>query len=517
MTPPKISAAQSYSAAQGRRQASREAETLRRPLDFSPFAAALDALTAERLSELEALVRPATAAQLAAWQADGRLSAEDLTLLHLSRIQRLDAGQLNSVLELNPQALAGARALDAERRGGRVRSPLHGLTVLIKDNVAVAGLHWTAGAAALAEHRAGQDAPLVARLRAAGAVILGKTNLSEWSNFMTEDSVNGYSVLGGHTRNPYGPFDVGGSSSGSAVAAAMNFATFTVGTETSGSLIYPGSQNALAVLKPSLGLVSRSGILPITEAQDTAGPMTRSMADLALLLPALVGHDPADPVTLQAEGFTPLAALDPAALRGVRVALCLPGDLPPNARQTIEAGLAAAGAEAVPYDFQPPKPDWLSVMLHGMQQDLPRCLREGGAPVTTLDELVGFNAQHAHRAPYGQSLLERALDPAEQVSPGRYAAAKAANYQLATAALDGVLAATGARWTVSLSNELSGVYSAAGYPALTVPAGQYASGEPFGVTFIGPAFSDSELIGAAFAYEQATRARREPPASSLPG
>ncbi|MDO4264002.1 MAG: amidase family protein [Deinococcus sp.] len=510
MTHLEYSAAQSYSATQGQRQASREAETLRRPLDFSPFAASLGALEPERLRELEALVLGASAAQLAAWQASGQLSAEDLTLLHLSRIQRLDAGQLNSVLELNPNALADARALDAERRSGQVRSPLHGLTVLIKDNVAAAGMHWTAGAAALSGHRAGQDAPLVARLREAGAVILGKTNLSEWSNFMTEDSVNGYSVLGGHTRNPYGPFDVGGSSSGSAVAAAMNFATFTVGTETSGSLIYPGRQNALAVLKPTLGLISRSGILPITEAQDTAGPMARSVADLAQLLPALVGCDPADPVTAQAEGFMLPAALDPAALRGVRVALCLPGDLPAEARRAIEAGLAAAGAQAVAHDFQPPESDWRTVMLHGMQQDLPRCLREGGAPLTTLAEIVAFNAEHPARAPYGQSLLEQALDPAAQVSPEQYAGAKAANREQASAALDGLLAATGARWTVSLSNELSGVYSAAGYPALTVPAGQYASGEPFGVTFIGPALSDAELIQAAYAYEQATQARRDP-------
>ncbi|MFC6617569.1 amidase family protein [Deinococcus radiophilus] len=285
---------QEYSAKQAQRQASQEHETLRRPLDFTPFEASLAGLDAEDWQAQETLMLERTAAELSELQAGGELSAEALTRLHLRRIRDLDQGRFNSVLELNPQALNDARRLDAERQAGQVRSPLHGLTVLIKDNIAVAGLHNTAGAAVLRSAVATADAPLVAQLRAAGAVILGKANLSEWSNFMTEDSVNGYSVLGGPTRNPYGPFDVGGSSSGPATATALNLCTFAVGTETAGSLIYPGSQNALAVLKPSRGLISRRRIIPITEAQDTAGPMARTVADLALLLGALVGHDPQD-------------------------------------------------------------------------------------------------------------------------------------------------------------------------------------------------------------------------------
>lgn len=497
-----------YSAHQARRQASDNHGALRRTLDFAPFAAELAELGAGQQALTE-LALGKTAAQLSEVQATGQLSAEQLTLLHLQRIRDLDAGQFNSVLELNPQALSDARKLDAERRAGQVRSALHGLTVLIKDNIAVAGLHNSAGAAVLGQALAQADAPLAAQLRAAGAVLLGKANLSEWSNFMTEDSVNGFSVLGGHTRNPYGPFDVGGSSSGPAAAVALDLATFAVGTETSGSLIYPGSQNALAVLKPSRGLVSRTGIIPITEAQDTAGPVARSVADLALLFGALVGHDPHDPVTVAARDFRLPLSLDAQALQGQRVGLILPPDWDPSARQAVEQGLRAAGAVATTLPFTEPELDWMTVMLHGMQRDLPHYLRSAGAPVTTLAEIVAFNAERpAERAPYGQSLLEKALDPQQQVSSEAYEAARTQNRERATAALD--LALQNVDWLLSLSNELSGVYSAAGYPALTVPAGQYERGEPFGVTFIGPLLSDGRLIQAAYAYEQATQARRAP-------
>lgn len=503
-----------YRADQARRQASRDFETLRRPLDFTPFAAALQDI-AGRTGELDALILRADAAELGRLQAAGQLDAQTLTAYYVARIQRYDVGKLNSVLELNPQALSEARRLDAERAAGQVRSPLHGLTVLLKDNVAAAGMHNTAGAAALREVKPDQDAFLTRRLREAGVVILGKANLSEWANFMSADSVNGYSVLGGHTRNPYGPFEVGGSSSGSAVAAAAHFATFTVGTETSGSLIYPAGQTATVSLKPTLGLVSRDRIIPISEAQDTAGPMTRTVGDLNALFSVMVGQDPQDAVTTLAAKYVAPGRLNADFLRGKRVGLALPDTLPSGVKAEVEAALSKAGAQIVPFRWRLADFDILPVLFYGMKHDVAAYFKTTGAPYDSLDDVVAFNkADPKTRAPYGQEFLEQSLKPGDLnlklLSPAEYEALVAKNRRITRGSIDRQLKQNGVEFVVTLSNSLAGEYAAAGYPALTVPAGRLPSGEPYGVTFVGTALSDARLIQAAYAYEQASPARQDP-------
>ncbi|MCB0034587.1 MAG: hypothetical protein KDE51_11230, partial [Anaerolineales bacterium] len=258
------------------------AYTGKRPLDLAPFAAALADFSERQAAAVGELISGKTIIALQSLFASGQLSTTELVLFYLQRIGRYDDHRLNSFLAVNPDALKIAQQLDEERAAGQVRSRLHGIPVLLKDNIATADrMPTTAGAAVLANATTKRDAFIAQRLREAGAVILGKGNLSEWANFMTSTSANGFSVLGGQARNPYGRFDVGGSSAGSAVAVAADLVTISIGSETAGSIVYPASQNAVVGLKPSLGAVSRDHIVPITAAMDTAGPMGRTVTDVA--------------------------------------------------------------------------------------------------------------------------------------------------------------------------------------------------------------------------------------------
>lgn len=450
--------------------------------------------------ELSALARgdvaQASAHALAGLLERGALSSRELTGHYLARIREHD-GRLRSVLTLNPDALTDAGALDAERAAGRVRSPLHGLPVLLKDNIAAAGMPTTAGSAAL-EHFAPDDAELTARLRAAGAVILGKANLSEWANFMSSPSVNGYSVLGGSTRNPHGEFDVGGSSSGSAAAVAADFCAFALGSETWGSLTYPASQNGVVTLKPSAGLLSGRGVVPINADLDTAGPVTRTVADLALVMPAL------------AEGFV-APALDPGALRGARVGLDLCGD--EAWREPLLAALAAAGAEVTELTWQTNAADPLPLLFYGIREHLGAYLREHGAPLGSLAEVVDFlQADAEARAPHGTALMQEALNPGS-AAPERnaaplqgedaYRAALETVRGAARASLERQLGAHGLEAVLSPSNALSKDWAAGGLPALTLPLGLRESGEPLGLTLMGRAGDDARLIALAHALELA--------------
>jgi amidase len=423
------------------------------------------------------------------------------------------------VLELNPAALEVAQALDAERAGGRARGPLHGVPLLLKDNIATGdGMRNTAGAAALAGARPDRDAFIAARLREAGAVFLGKTNMTEWANFMTSQSVNGFSALGGPTRNPHGRFDVSGSSSGSGAAGALRYAAATIGTETIGSVIAPASANALVGVRPTLGLISRDRIIPITDRLDSAGPMTRSVTDAAVLLGPLSAHDPADAFSSRAAGlhgaaFT--AALDVEALRGVRVGLVrfLPDEAADWAAGTLLRGpLEAAGAVVVeaPLRSAPLEAiDALAVLTGGMRRDVDAYLTATAAPVASLAEVVAFNAADpAARAPYGQDLLEGAVAgamPAEAV---------AALAEAQRALLEGLIRETMATHNVAalvgLGNSVSLIYCLAGAPAVTVPAGASPDGAPVGATFFAEPGSDLRLLGCAYAFEQANGLRRQP-------
>lgn len=492
------------------------ANCTQRTLDFLPFEYALAGLSADRIADLDAFLATAAIPDIQAAMAEQRFGAEDLVLYYVGRIQRYDAGQLNAILELNPDALGIARALDAERAAGAVRGPLHGIPVLLKDNIATGdGLHTSAAAAVMRDAYADRDAFIVSQLRAAGAVILGKANMTEWAGIMGPSFPPGFSVLGGQSRNPYGAgFSTGGSSAGSAVAVAANLVTVAIGTETQGSISSPASSNSLVGLKPSLGLVSRDHIIPITAYQDTAGPLARSVTDMAILLTALAVADSADPAALDAaplagRDFT--AYLDPDGLRGLRVGLV---------RMTINdeenvlldravTTLRDAGADVIPLALPQPELNVTPVLLHGMRSDLHAYLEATNAPVKTLAEIVAYNEQDPqHCAPQGQAHLIDAL--ALPQTNDDIAALAAANRDHAAAAIHDALMSDDLDVLLTVANRFAGVYAPAGFPALIVPAGYTQDGQPFGLTFVGDFLSEPTLIAAAYAFEQEAQARVNP-------
>lgn len=481
-----------------------------------------------------------SAAALAQALAAGRLSAETLAQDHLKRIAEVDrAGpKLNSIIELNPDALKLARDLDAERRAGRVRGPLHGLPVLLKDNIATGDrMRTSAGSLALAKVSATRDAHIVKRLRDAGALILGKTNLSEWANIRSTRSTSGWSARGGLTRNPYAlDRNTSGSSSGTGAAIAANLAVLGVGTETDGSIVSPASIMGLVGLKPTIGRVSRDGIIPIAHTQDTAGPMTRTVADAALLYAAMAGPDAADAVTTTAPALGDML-LQPDALKGARLGVArayFTGF--DEADAVIEQAivqLRALGAEIVDDAELPPAASYgdaeLSVLLYELKADLPLWLKAfaPNAPVQTLADVIAFNQAHAKEEMpwFGQELFEKAQALGGLDSPAYLealaACRKGAREEGLDRAfdkhrLDAIIAPTGGvAW---LTDPVAGDHygasfstpaAVAGYPHLTVPAG-FVRGLPMGLSFVGRPFSEWQLLGYGQAFEQATKHRRAP-------
>ncbi len=478
-------------------------------------------------------------AELQARMARGEFDARQLTQAYLDRIAALDRDgpRLNSVLALNPQALAEAGTLDAERRAGHVRGPLHGIPVLLKDNVDALPMATTAGSLALADNVPPRDAFLAARLRAAGAVILGKTNLSEWANFRSSRSVSGWSGVGGQTRNPYvldrNPC---GSSSGTGTAVAASLAAAGIGTETDGSIICPSAVAGLVGLKPTVGLVSRDGIVPISASQDTAGPMARSVADAALLLGAIAGTDTVDGATADAARHVVdyAAHLKPDALRGARIgvlrkAMGYHPDVDAAMERAITA-LRAAGATVVDARL-PTAGQWedaeFEVLLYEFKEGLERYLAGHATPARTLADLIAFNTAHAAQEMpwFGQELFEQAQAKGP-LTERAYREAKRKARELAgprgidaalrAQRLDALVApATGPAWRTDfvLGDHFTGAgYGAAavaGYPSLTVPMGD-SHGLPLGLVFLGGAWSEPRLIELGYAFEQATRARRAP-------
>lgn len=472
--------------------------------------------------------------------ASGELSSRQLTQAYLDRIAAIDddGPRLNAVIELAPDALAQAEALDAERAAGKVRGPLHGIPVLLKDNIDAAGMVNSAGSLALAGHRPADDAFLVARLRDAGAVILGKTNLSEWANFRSSRSTSGWSSRGGQTRNPYvldrNPC---GSSAGTGAAIAASLATVGVGTETDGSILCPSAVNGLVGLKPTVGLVSRDGIIPISISQDTAGPMARTVADAAALLSVLAVADPADPAGAGAEGKTAdyLAGLDKGALAGKRIGVLRQAmGYHPDVDAATEAALEVlreAGADIVdPVEIATWR-QWggaeFEVLLYEFKDGLDTYLADSGAPVASLEALVAWNRENADTAMpfFGQELFEQALAKGP-LTDAAYLKARADARRLAgeegllallrDKGLDAVVApTTGPAWPTDpvLGDHFSGagygVAAVAGTPSVTVPMGE-VRGLPLGLAFMGPAWSERELLAFAYAFEQAMDARRPP-------
>jgi amidase len=486
-----------------------------------------------------------TIAQLQDAMATGRYTSRRLVELYSERINAIDRSgpTLRSVLELNPDALSIADALDAERKSGRVRGPLHGIPVLIKDNIDTADrMMTTAGSLALVGTPAPRDASIVAKLRAAGGVILGKTNLSEWANFRSTKSTSGWSARGGQVNNPYAlDRNPCGSSSGTGAAVAANLSAVGVGTETDGSIVCPSGANALVGIKPTIGLVSRTGIIPISHTQDTAGPMTRTVADAAILLAAMTGADPADTATIGSTGKVDASysrALKLDGLKGARIGVARKRyfGYSPMTDKLIEQAIAdmkTQGATIIdPADI--PTAARLDdcefeILLYEFKADLNKYLASRGAAAAmhSLQDLIAFNIREREREmPYfEQEIFVRAEKKGALTSPAYRKALTTCRTRSRTLGIDAVMtkfrldaivAPTGSpAWSTDLINgdhflgASSTPAAVAGYPSITVPAG-FVRGLPVGVSFIGGPWSEAKLISLAYAYEQATK-HREPP------
>ncbi len=476
----------------------------------------------------------------------GEMTAHHITAQYLERIETLDQNgpRVNSVIETNPDALALADALDAERQAGKTRSALHGIPILLKDNIDTHDrMMTTAGSLALEGSIAPRDAFIVERLRAAGAVILGKTNLSEWANFRGKRSISGWSSRGGLTRNPYALDRTAcGSSSGSGAAVAANFCAGAIGTETDGSIICPAQTNGIVGIKPTLGLLSRSGIIPIAHSQDTPGPMTRTVADAAILLGAMTGVDARDPATRARKKHSPqnyTAFLDPNGLKGARIGVArnMAGDNPRILKifETCLDILKQLGAVVIDpanvpnFDkFGKTEGD---VLHYEFKADLNKYLKTlaPNVRVRSMQDVIAFNDENQARVmPYfGQEHMTLAQAKGS-LSSKAYRTALSKNHRLTRKEgidavmrkheLDALVVPSGGpAWLIDLVNgdsenwgvESTAPAAVAGYPHITVPAG-YIFGLPVGLSFFGKAWSEPTLIKFAYAFEQATKVRKPP-------
>ncbi len=483
-------------------------------------------------------------AQLRGGLESGRWTTRSLCEAYLDWIAAMDAAgpALNSVIEIDPGARANAERLDTERREGRVRGPLHGIPVMLKDNIGTAdAMQTTAGSLALLDSGVARDSGVAARLRAAGALLIAKTNLSEWANFRSRRSTSGWSARGGLTLNPYAlDRNPCGSSSGSAVAVSAGLTPLAIGTETNGSIVCPASINGIVGVKPTVGLVGRSGIVPLAHTQDTAGPMARSVEDAAALLGPLTGSDPLDEATLRSAqrahaDYTRF--LDPAALRGARIGLLrgywgrhtgIDGLLDEATLAMRDAGAELVDVESLPGVESTHAPG-LELMLYEFKSGLERYLATLGpeVKVRTLEDIIRFNEEHRSREmPYfGQDILESAAAKGPLTEPS-YRQALARSRDVSREAIDETVGArsldalfaptTGPAWLTDLVHGdrssfpgCSSPAARAGYPHITVPGG-FLFGLPVGVSFFGRAWSEPRLLALAYAFEQATRRRRAP-------
>jgi amidase len=500
----------------------------------------------EKSSDAFTGVEEATIADLQAAMAAGRVTARRLVELYLERIEAIDrqGPTLNSIMEINPDALAIAQSLDEERAARGPRGPLHGIPILLKDNIATAdAMQNTAGSLALVGARVPRDAFVAGKLREAGAVMLGKANLSEWANFRGDHSTSGWSGRGGQVRNPYvldrSPC---GSSAGSTVAVAASLAAASLGSETDGSILCPSAINGVVGIKPTVGLTSRAGVIPISHSQDTIGPHARTVADAAALLGAIVGVDARDPATEGSVGkffrdYTQFLHVD--GLRGMRIGIARTVYFGYSAKtdeiinaaieHMRELGAIIVDPAEIPTAEQMSKSEAeLTLMLYEFKANLNSYLAElTESPVRTLADIITFNTAHAEEELlyFGQELLQRAQETTSLEDPKYLAALEESRRLSRQEGMDAVLDAhqldalvmptCGPSWCIDLVNgdyfggASSQPAAQAGYPAISVPSG-HIFGLPVGVTFMGRAYSEPTLIKLAYAYEQATKARRVP-------
>ncbi|RMG20593.1 MAG: amidase [Bacteroidetes bacterium] len=516
-------------------------------LGITPFSAACQQPAAEQAGDQPPSIPQfeldeMSVADLQQAMEEGRYSARKIAELYLGRIEEIDRSgpAINSVIELNPDALSIADQLDQERKAAKLRGPLHGIPVLIKDNIDTADkMMTTAGSLALLGSTPKQDSWVAQKLREAGALILGKTNLSEWANFRSNRSSSGWSGRGGQTRNPYvisrNPC---GSSSGSGAAVSANLCAVAIGTETNGSVVCPSTANGIVGIKPTVGLWGRSGIIPISHSQDTAGPMCRSLRDAATLLGAITGVDPRDPLTRQSQGkahtdYTQF--LDPNGLQGARIGV---GRSFMGFHERVDALMEDAmqlmkdaGATLIELESVSPSVGraGFEVLLYEFKHDLNQYLASLGpeAPVKSLEEVIAFNEAHKEEELkfFGQEILIMAqekggledkayLEALEKVQRSRRQ--EGIDKVMNEHQLDAIIGPTGGpAWPIDLVNGdhfgggSSSPAAQAGYPNITIPAG-FVFGLPVGISFFGRAYSEPTLLKIAYAYEQASGHRRPP-------
>lgn len=446
-----------------------------------------------------------------------KFSYEELVLFYLYRIKKYESNPetaLYTIISLNPDALKLAREKDRQLRNKKRKSTIFGMPILLKDNIGFAGLPTTAGAVALADNFT-KDAFIVKRLKEEGAIILGKVNLSEWAYYFCEGCPLGYSAVGGQTLNPYGRkvFETGGSSSGSGVAVAVNYAVAAVGTETAGSILSPSSQNSVVGLKPTVGLLSRTGIVPISSTLDTPGPMTRNVIDNAILLQAMLGKDTSDGASVVSkENFT--EKLSTATLKGKRLGV-MKGLMERDSmyKKTAET-LKSLGAEVIEYDApQAPLNYFLTLLNADMKKDLPKYLSSFAnkkVKIKSVADVIAFNLKDTLvRRPYNQKIFETVA--ADTTSEARLDAIKTELQTNGRTFFDVPLGEYKLDAVLSINNYHAAQAAVAKYPAITVPMGYKTTGEPISLTFITKPFKEADLLQLAFAFEQATKIRKPAP------
>lgn len=484
---------------------------------WKPFEAELDEFSSEVYEEVKNLVFEKSIPQIQEAVKSGKLTYEEIALFYLTRIREYDRDNefsLNSVIALNPDLIKEARAKDEELKNNPDHHLIYGIPVLLKDNIDAKGMPTTAGAVALQKNNT-EDAFIVQRLKENGALILGKANLSEWAYFFCGECPSGYSAVGGQTLNPYGRkiLDTGGSSSGSGVAVAANLAPVAVGSETSGSILSPSSQNSVVGLKPTIGLLSRGGIVPISSTLDTPGPMTKFVVDNAILLSAMSGTDPMDPASKMAK--TPAnnyySNLDKEALKGKRF-----GAIKRLMKDTLYMravnDLKNAGAEVVEFEAEDINlPNFTRLLNLDMKKDLPSYFKNYGGEVEfeNVGDVVEYNNQDSlKRAPYGQALFLGIIK--DSATPEEFAAIKDTLKRNGTRFFEKPMKEHNLDAVLSINNYHAGYAAVAKYPAITVPMGYAEDKAPKGLTFIGKPFSEQQLLNWAYTFEQTTNRRKTP-------
>lgn len=484
---------------------------------WKPFETDLSEFSTEVYEEVKALVFEKSIPEIQQAINEDKLTYEELSLFYLTRISEYDRENefsLNSVISLNPNIIEDARAKDQQKSKASNRHPIFGIPVLLKDNINTAEIPTTAGSVALQNNQT-EDAFIVKRLKENGALILGKANLSEWANFFCEGCPNGFSTLGGQTLNPYGRkvHDTGGSSSGSGVAIAANFAPVAVGSETSGSILSPASSNSVVGLKPTIGVLSRGGIVPISSTLDTPGPITKFVVDSAILLDAMKGADNADPASKTAEKQQRAyySDLEKTDLKGKRLG-AIKALMEDSLYVRAINDLKNAGAEIVEFETEDiDLPNFLRLLNLDMKKDLPAYLKNYGGEVDykNVQDVVNYNTEDSlNRAPYGQALFLGIVK--DSASEKEFAAIKDTLKTNGTRFFEVPMKQHNLDAILSINNYHAGYAAVAKYPAITVPMGYTSENKPMGITIIGKPFTEEQLLQFAYIFEKNSKRRKTP-------